>query len=298
MTSKNITVAICTYKRPILLQKCIQSVLDQNTESDFEIIVIDNDTEKTAQKIIEQYKTRVQYFLQPLKGLSHARNMAVSKANGRFILFIDDDEYADKNWLSNMVVCQKKYLADVVLGKVVYEIPDKFPLYIKRSSYFARKNITTGEKATLNEGYTGNTFVKRELFNLRTPPFLSEFNHTGGEDSEFFNFLLSKQANIVFCNDAVIYETQDEKRLKVSWFYKRGYRVGYNYSSHLFKNHNTFVAIIKLLYSVFGGLTLSLLLAFKTLFMPYRYFIKMVAKIANQLGKVGYLFGCQVKEYT
>lgn len=293
-----ISVLICTYKRPILLQKCIESVLYQNTKSEYEVIVIDNDVEKSAQQIVEKYRTKIQYFFQPLKGLSYARNMAVSKANGEFILFIDDDEYADINWISYMIDCQKKYQADVVLGKVVYEIPEKFPSYIKKSSYFIRKNRITGEKAISNEGYTGNTLVRKELFKLRTPSFLIEFNHTGGEDSEFFNFLLFKKAKIVFTDDAVIYETQDDQRLKVSWFYKRGYRAGYNYSSHLFKNNNAFIAFIKLLYSVFGGLIVSLVFALKTLFMPYKYFIKMVTKMANQFGKLGYLFRYQIKDYS
>lgn len=298
MISENITVAICTYKRPKLLEKCIESVLNQNAESNYGVIVIDNDIEESARGIVEKLNSKVQYFVQPLKGLSYARNMAVSKANGEFILFIDDDEYADKNWLSNMVDCQKKHQADVVLGKVVYEIPEKFPSYIKKSSYFIRKNRVTGEKAMLNEGYTGNTLVRKKLFNLRTPSFLTEFNHTGGEDSDFFNFLLSKKINIVFSNEATVYETQDDQRLKASWFYKRGYRAGYNYSSHLFKNNHSFIAYIKLLYSVFGGLILCLILALTTLFMPYKYFIKMLAKMANQFGKLGYLFSYQIKDYA
>ncbi|MDQ1167131.1 glycosyltransferase family 2 protein [Flavobacterium sp. SORGH_AS_0622] len=139
MLYKYITVAICTYNRPLLLQKCIESVLIQNTDYEYEIIVIDNDSRKTAQEIVEKYEERVQYYFQPLKGLSFARNMAVSKATAEFVLFIDDDEYADLNWLTNMINCQKKYSADVVLGKVIYEIPEYFPSYIKKSSFlFAR----------------------------------------------------------------------------------------------------------------------------------------------------------------
>lgn len=295
---KSITVAICSYKRPVSLQRCIESVLNQNTDALYEVIVIDNDHERSAQGITEMFKLNVKYFCQPLKGLSHARNMAVEKANGDFILFIDDDEYADSSWVDNMINCQKNYQADVVLGKVVYVIPDKFPSYIKKSFYFTRKRRVCGEKASVNEGYTGNTLVRKKLFKLRTPPFSVEFNHTGGEDSDFFNFLLSKGTNIVFSNKAVIYETQDDQRLEVSWFYKRGYRTGFNYASHLFKSNFTFIAFIKLLYSVFGGLFLCLIFALKTLFMPNKYFIKMISMIANQIGKLGYLSGYQINDYA
>lgn len=298
MLYKYITVAICTYNRPLLLQKCIESVLIQNTDYEYEIIVVDNDSRKTAQEIVEKYEERVQYYFQPLKGLSFARNMAVSKATGEFVLFIDDDEYADRNWLTNMINCQKKYSADVVLGKVIYEIPEYFPSYIKKSSFFIRKNIVTGQEAKINEGYTGNTLVNRKLFDLRIPSFLEKFNHTGGEDSDFFNFLLSKQAKIIFSNEAVIYETQDSKRLKVSWFFKRGYRSGYNYASHILKNNNFFIGSIKLIYSVLGGLFISFILIIRTIFSPNKFYIKTLAKIGNQLGKIGYLFRCQITDYS
>ncbi|WP_264553795.1 glycosyltransferase family 2 protein [Flavobacterium sp. N2038] len=297
MISKNITIAICTYNRPLLLKKCIESVLIQNTDCEYEVIVIDNDARKTAQEVVEKYKPKVQYYFQPLKGLSYARNMAVSNANGEFLLFIDDDEYADRDWLNNMINCQKKYSADVVLGKVIYEIPDHFPSYIKNSLFFFRKNRITGENAGVNEGYTGNTLVHKKLFNLRTPAFLEEFNNTGGEDSDFFNFLLSKKAKIIFSSEAVIYETQDVKRLKISWFYKRGYRSGYNYSSHLLRTNHFFIGYIKLLFSAFGGLVLSFLLLFRTVFSPDKYFIKMLAKLGNQLGKIGYMCHFQIKDY-
>jgi len=293
-----ISVVICTYKRPILLEKCIVSVLNQRFESNFEIIVVDNDFEESARAIVDNFNSRIRYFIQPIKGLSNARNLAVSEAVGDFILFIDDDEYADENWLSKMVECQCIFQADVVLGKVVYEIPERFPLYIRQSSYFTRKSRRTGDKALFNEGYTGNTLVRKVLFNLRTPAFLASFNHTGGEDSEFFNFLLKKKMNILFSNDAIIYETQDDQRLKVSWFYKRGYRTGYNYSSFLFDNYSVRIAFIKLLLSVLGGLILSLILSLITLFRPYKYFLKTLAKLANQFGKVGYLFGYQIKDYV
>ena len=298
LTKKMISILICTYKRPFLLQKCIESILKQNTVALYEIIVVDNDIERSAQCITEMFNFSVQYFCQPLKGLSHARNMAVEKANGNFILFIDDDEYADSSWVDNMINCQQKYHADVVLGQVIYVIPDKFPSYIKNSFYFTRKQRVCGEIASVNEGYTGNTLVRKELFNLRRPPFSVEFNHTGGEDSDFFNFLLSKGANIVFSNEAVIYETQDDQRLAVSWFFKRGYRTGYNYSSHLFTTNSGFIAFLKCMYSVCGGLIVSFLYAVIVLFMPNKYFIKMVTKIGNQFGKLGYLLDYQIKDYA
>ena len=293
-----ISILICTYKRPVLLRNCIDSVLSQNYSLKFEVIVVDNDEDRTAEGVVLSYGSRVRYFSQPLKGLSHARNMAVSKASGEFVLFIDDDEYADISWLDRIVDCQKKYDADVVLGKVVYEIPDSFPSYIRGSSYFFREPRVTGSRASWNEGYTGNTLVRKKLFELRTPPFLIEYNHTGGEDSDFFNFLLKNNVLIVFCNEAVIYEIQDEKRLKKNWYFIRGYRGGYLFSKKTLEDSGAAMGSLIIAKSVTGGGIISLCLLVKCVFNFNRNFLSFVSKFAGQLGKVGYLVGLKMDEYV
>ena len=292
-----ISILICTYKRPILLQKCIESTINQNTTYEYEIIVVDNDVDQSGKTVVDFFGTPVQYFHQPLKGLSNARNMAVSKANGAFILFIDDDEYADENWLTNIVNCQQKFNADVVLGKVIYEIPLSFPSYIRKSSYFTRDAIRTGQLAVINQGYSGNTLVRIELFNLRTPPFQTHFNHTGGEDSDFFNFLIENNAKIIFCNEATIHEIQDEKRLKIRWFLKRGYLGGYNYTQSTFENKSFLSAFFILTKSFCGGIVISFKLLMLTLITPNKYFIKFISKLGNQFGKLGYIFNLKLKNY-
>ncbi|WP_255549179.1 MULTISPECIES: glycosyltransferase family 2 protein [unclassified Flavobacterium] len=292
-----ISILICTYKRPILLQKCIESVINQIAKIEYEIIVVDNDKAQSAKEVADRFITHVQYFSQPVKGLSNARNMSVSKANGEFILFIDDDEYAEENWLSKIIDCQQKYNADVVLGKVIYEIPKDFPSYIRKSSYFIRDTITTGQLATINQGYSGNTLVRKKLFKLRTPPFQTHFNHTGGEDSDFFNFLIQQSAKIVFCDEAIIYEIQDEKRLEISWFLNRGYLGGYNYTQFLFKNNSFLIAFFVIIKSFFGGIVISLSLLLLALITPNKYFIKFISKFGNQLGKLGYIFKLKLKNY-
>lgn len=292
-----ISVCICTYNRPALLQKCIESVINQKTDIPYEILVIDNDEHQSARVIVKKFTHDVKYFHQPLKGLSNARNMAVSVSERDFILFIDDDEFADENWISKILECQIQYRADVVLGDVQYLIPDEFPSYIKNSSFFQHKKRKTGEEASYNEGYTGNTLVRSSLFKLRTPPFLKEFNHTGGEDSNFINFLLSKNLKIVFSGDATIYEIQDERRLKTSWYFKRGFRGGYNYSSDLFNSKKSLKAILELMISLMGGIVLSIFLAVLSVILTDKYYLKMISKMGSQMGKISYFLGYQIYGY-
>jgi succinoglycan biosynthesis protein ExoM len=289
-----ISIIICTYKRPVLLKKCIESVINQITNYKYEIIVCDNDSNETARGITENY-SQIQYYVQPLKGLSNARNMAVSKASGEFIIFIDDDEFADTNWISKMIECQKKYNADVIFGKVNYIVPEDYPNYIKNSIYFRRNDLITGQNASLNSGYSGNTLVRSSLFSIRNPPFLSKFNFIGGEDTDFFNFLFKNGSKMIFCNEAIIFEVQDLARKKVKWFYNRGYFGGFLFVKRMIEQNKFYKLVI--IQSVIKDLLIILYLFFQSIFSPNKYFVMMIYKIGWLLGKFTYKLKDDVSNY-
>lgn len=230
---------MCTYQRPQLLDNCLKSILNQQSLYPFEIIVIDNDAFQTAKPIVDIYTENVKYISCFDKGLSNARNMAVQNANGEFVLFIDDDEVADENWLENILITQRKFDADAVFGRVIYKIPNTYPSFIRNSKYFNRKRKLTGLHLQLNEGYSGNTLIRKSLFSLRNPPFDPKYNFSGGEDTDFFNFLLKLKYRLIYCDEAVIYETQDLNRVRLRWYYNRGYNSGREYVGTILRSTQT-----------------------------------------------------------
>lgn len=280
-----ISVLICTYKRPLLLKKCIDSIIKQITTYQYEIIVCDNDIHETAKEIVINYKD-VKYCNQPLKGLSNARNMAVSKAKGEFVLFIDDDEYAQVNWINVIYDCQQRHNADVVFGKVLYEIPISFPSYIKKSKYFNRSEIQTGSLMSYNKGYSGNTLVRTELFSTRNPPFLLEFNSTGGEDTDFFNYLYKYGSKMIFCREAVIFEIQDDNRKKLTWYYIRGFHSGSAAVKRIIEHEKIIWFLI--LKSIIKNIIDLLILFFKSIFFPNNYLTLLIFNTGCLFGKIAY----------
>ncbi len=100
------SICIATFKRPKLLDKLLESLVTQNIRSDLnlEIIVVDNDNNKSAELIlknyIDQYNIIFKYLIEPIKNISLARNKGVANAKGEYILFIDDDEIASPNWIN------------------------------------------------------------------------------------------------------------------------------------------------------------------------------------------------------
>ena len=121
-TAPHITVVICTRERPGALARCLDSLLAQNYPG-FRVLVVDNApvTEATAEVVRSAARRGpVDYLVEPKAGLSFARNAAVAAAPGEILAWIDDDEYADENWLAEVARALADHPeADVISGVIV-----------------------------------------------------------------------------------------------------------------------------------------------------------------------------------
>ena len=91
------SVIIPTYNRAHLISGAIGSVIRQ-TFGDWELLVIDDGSTDNTDDIVSSFNdTRIKYFYQQNAERSAARNNGISKANGRFVCFLDSDDV----WLSH-----------------------------------------------------------------------------------------------------------------------------------------------------------------------------------------------------
>lgn len=99
----NISVIIITRNRADLLDRCLNSIVNQ-VVSPSEVIIVDNDSNDHTQSVIKKYKK-----ILPIKstreiriGIPYARNAGIMIAKGNIIAFLDDDCTANPNWLSSI----------------------------------------------------------------------------------------------------------------------------------------------------------------------------------------------------
>ena len=215
------SVCIATYKRSQLLRKLLDSILSQNLPDNIElqVVIVDNDVKKTAEHIVREYKNRAnisfEYFVQPEKNISLTRNVAVNKSKGEYLLFIDDDEEADKNWVASYIAALNKYHADGVFGPVFPSFHNRTPAWIREGDFFSRPNPPTGTKVFFAR--TGNCIIKTELIKSEPGPFDPLYGITGGEDSHLFARLKNKGANFISCKEAIVFEFIPPERTTVKW---------------------------------------------------------------------------------
>lgn len=100
-----ISVIIPMYKTPKLrLRKCLESLMSQ-TFSDFEVLVIDDGNEPGYEYLKEEYENadnRISFIRQEHSGVSNARNLGLNLAKGKYISFVDSDDYVDNSFLEEM----------------------------------------------------------------------------------------------------------------------------------------------------------------------------------------------------
>lgn len=96
-----VSIIITAYNYDRYIERAIRSCLDQSMSDDgYEILVVnDCSSDKTAM-ILENYKSQIEVFnLDKNIGLAAARNYGVKKAKGQFVVFLDADDYIQKNLL-------------------------------------------------------------------------------------------------------------------------------------------------------------------------------------------------------
>ena len=98
--NKLLTIIITTYKRPLKLKRCIESI--QKNEY-LEILVVDDCPEKSAQAITNQY-SQTNYISKPNKSnVANSRNLGIRHSKGKYILFLDDDDYLLNNAIGEIL---------------------------------------------------------------------------------------------------------------------------------------------------------------------------------------------------
>lgn len=115
-----ISVVVPAYKVEDYLENCLVSISNQ-TETDIEIIVVDDGSPDKSGEIAESYRLkddRVIVVHQDNGGLSAARNSGLDIANGKYVCFIDSDDWIEPNYLELLLQGIEKYQSNISVLKI------------------------------------------------------------------------------------------------------------------------------------------------------------------------------------
>ena len=114
-----ISVIVPAYNAVKTLSRCLDSLLSQ-TFSDFEIILIDDGSTDGSESLYIEYAQRdkrvIPIILKENKGVSNARQLGMDTAQGKYITFLDADDWVNDDMLEKLFACSESNNADIVFA--------------------------------------------------------------------------------------------------------------------------------------------------------------------------------------
>jgi len=163
-----VTIVIPVYNTEQYLKKAIESCLNQ-TFKDLEIIVINDGLTDNSLQIAREYEARfncVKVISTENRGLSEARNKGLDEAKGRYIYFLDSDDWIEPQTIEQCYLAAVGYDLDMVLFDSRVEV-DGLPDLLNEVNYegYIRKHVVSPYNV-----YTGRQFI--ELYGDRRGVFV------------------------------------------------------------------------------------------------------------------------------
>ncbi len=165
-----VSLILPVYNADKYLRDCIQSILEQ-TYPNFELIIVDDgSTDKTSEicKDFAERDPRIRYYRQINRGVSSARNFALTKAYGEYVGFVDSDDIVDQDMYRELVRISDRYRTDITICryKEFLETPDlagrdrKKPIIEMFNAETAAYQMLTGDKF---EGHVWTKLIRRSV---------------------------------------------------------------------------------------------------------------------------------------
>ncbi|MDQ6802549.1 MAG: glycosyltransferase family 2 protein [Acidobacteriota bacterium] len=221
------SVVIPTHNRITMLQRVIDALERQENAPQFEIIVINDGSTDDTDRILSQ-RAGITFRSQPNSGPGHARNLGVSLATGRCVVFIGDDTVPEPRFLAEHARTHSESGDDPLVACLGYTgwpadaRVTAFMDYINDYGLqFGYRLIEDGGVVPFNFFYTSNISIDRQL--LADNPFDTTFPSAAWEDIELAYRLERRGLKIQYNAGAI---TRHYHQMNVDSFARRQYTVG------------------------------------------------------------------------
>lgn len=236
-----ITAAICTHNRAALLPAAMESLLAQNlSPTNYEVLVIDNASTDATPAVIGRYldapgPVTLRSAVQPILGLSHARNLAAEMAVGEIIAYMDDDAVADPGWLAALLDAYAAFPdAWAAGGPVRLAWQTHRPAWLGNEllPMLSRLDLGAEQRPLGVQEYLWGTSLSchrqafRSLGLFRTDLGRRGYALVGGEDTEFQQRIRAAKRQVIYAPAAQVAHWVEPARTRQRYFVVRTYGKG------------------------------------------------------------------------
>lgn len=230
-----VSIILPIYNVEKYLDRCIQSILNQSYEN-LEIILVDDGSPDRSSEICDEYRKsdqRIKVVHKENGGLSDARNAGLILAKGKYIIFLDSDDYIEHTMVEDAVTVLEKNNSDIVIWGYYADFVDEDENLISSkiinpciSGDFLKSDFY--EVTITNEligilGYAWNKMYKKSLL------LKNNFKFTKGlslvEDIVFNGPVLTSAERISFIEKPYVHYMQRSRETLGTKFYENYYEL-------------------------------------------------------------------------
>jgi glycosyltransferase involved in cell wall biosynthesis len=234
------TVALCTHDHADRLVRTLADLRELRLpEAPWELLIVDNACSDSTPSLLEREVWpagwQVRVVREAMLGLSNARNCAMREAHGEYLIFVDDDETPDPDWLRAFERLIMRHAPDAFGGPIEVLFEGDRPAWLTDDLLGFLGQLKRADVAVrLTEpgtSFNGGNFGVRRTACERVgafDPMLGRkgTDNTGGEEVDFYRRLLEGGFKVWWTPEAVISHRIQATKLKRSYFLDLHYRQG------------------------------------------------------------------------
>lgn len=228
MNEFDVSIIIPSKNNERSLSRCLDSIIKQNTSKKYEVIIVsDPSTDKTYQ-IIDSYTNKfsfIKHIKLPATPIGVARSIGINSSTGKYLMFIDADDYYKDDAIEIMVNTIEKEQADIVNASFYYVRGNKIKknFFTKKAKLNNKGMLKELMKDSFMHGFMWNKIYKASL--LRNQNYVLPKKNIIREDV-LTNFQIFLKCNkLVMINEPIYFydktyesSTSLKDKTRVPWF--------------------------------------------------------------------------------
>ena len=256
-----VSIIVPVYNVENYIERCLNSLVNQ-TFKDIEIITInDGSTDKSLELINKYVKEDIRVSVIDLgdEGVSYCRNLGIEKANGKYIMFVDSDDWIDSNMIEAMYKKAEENKLDLVMCSYIREFKD----HSKEKIFNLPEEIIYKEDKVKNEllrklvgpvkeelsnpemldalGTVWGKLYRADIFKENKINFVDLKEIGSAEDTLFNIFTFNYLSKVMFLNKPMYHYWRDNPKSVTSQYnpkLKEQRKVFFKYISDFIKENN------------------------------------------------------------
>ena len=270
-----ISVIICSYNREKYIAGALHSLVAQSFAREaFEVLVVDNNSQDNTESVCRQMiaahpQYHIRYITEKQQGASFARNTGADQAQGKLLVFMDDDAVAEPDFLMNIARFHQRHPEVAGFGGRI--IPRYIPAEPRWMSHWVASLVGNFDYAPEVTEFSfsrypleSNMVVTAEAFRAVSGfstvlPGVQGTLRIGGEGKDFFMRLKAKGYRIFYVPDLVVHHVVEVEKLTPAYLYRVASGIGRGERLRIEKGAVPYAKkLIEYLYKLAGSVIIAL----------------------------------------